>query len=186
MSYKIVERNIGRAGNKRQMLAKQEEWDNRYGKGNWKTGYEIDGRFFTRDEAIRDIYDNSYILFLEGRPDLVKQLEESGGVFNPHAILSNSVDIQAASVERYMAMIGLTFQGTRKLPIGSYQPQSKYTKRDRLQQARELGLEIYDDRIQYPEIAYTLSPFKVPCSLNPSISIEAFWQSDIKCLAVKQ
>jgi hypothetical protein len=183
MDYKIVERNIGRAGNKRQMLQKQEEWDRRYGENNWRTGYEINGQFRTRQEVIRDVYDQSYYVFLDKHPELVKELEESGGVFNPHAILSNSVDIQAATVIRYMVERDITFKGERAVPIGSYQP--KYNKEKVFEKAVRLGLEIRDEKIVYPKIAYTLNPFNVPCILDAEVSVEAFWQSDIKCLAVK-
>lgn len=181
--YKIVERKIGRAGNRQQIAKKQEVWNKKYGEGNWLTGYEIDGQFRTREFVIREIYDESYFIFLDANPEVVKELVNSGGVYNPHAILSNSFDIQAATVERYMQSRGLSFEGEGLLPIGSYQP--KYNKEPVLKKALELGLVVQDDKIVYPKIAYTLNPFNVPCLLNSEESIEVFWQSDIKCLAVR-
>lgn len=183
MAYKIVERNIGRAGNRQQMLRKQEEWNRKYGKDKWLTGYEINGEFKTREEVIEEIYDHSYFVFLDSHPEVVEELKNAAGVYNPHALLSNSVDIQAATVERYMKARNLSFEGEGLLPIGSYQP--RYKKEVVFPKAEELGLTIRNDKIVYPKIAYTLNPFNVPCVIKPEMSIEDFWQSDIKCLAVK-
>lgn len=180
--YKIVERNIGRAGNRKQMAEKQAVWNRKYGEGNWLTGYEVNGQFKTREAVIEEIYDPSYFVFLDNHPEIVELLKNAAGVYNPHALLSNSVDIQAATVERYMAARNLSFAGEGRLPIGSYQP--KYKKEPLLKRAQEeFGLEVRDGKIIYPKIAYTLNPFSIPCIVKPDMSIEDFWQSDIKCLA---
>lgn len=184
MTYEIVEQNIGRAGNFQQAQQKQQKWNNKYGEGNWITGYSINGKFFTREDAIKEIYDPSYFSFLDENPIIVKQLQNASGVFNPHALFSKSVDIQAETIERYMKSRGLSFQGISPLPIGSYQPKKNLETIFLL--AEEKGLKVVNNKIQYPQIAYTLSPFKVPCCINPSISIEQFWQSEAKCLAVKK
>lgn len=181
--YKIVERNIGRAGNRKQMAEKQAVWNCKYGEGNWLTGYEVNGQFKTREAVIEEIYDQSYFVFLDEHPEVVELLKNASGVYNPHALLSNSVDIQAATVERYMEARNLSFAGEGRLPIGSYQP--KYKKEPLLKRAQEeLGLEVRDGKIIYPKIAYTLNPFSIPCLVKPEMSIEDYWQSDIKCLAV--
>ena len=45
MPWKVVERKIGRAGGLKQRTARQREWDQKYGDGNWAVGYVIDGNF---------------------------------------------------------------------------------------------------------------------------------------------
>lgn len=180
--YKIVERNIGRAGRKDQMLRQQEEWNQKYGTNQWLTGYEVNGQFMTREVAIREVYAPAYFYFLDNNPQYVKQLQNSGGVFNPHAYFSNSVDIQSQIVNEYMQYRGLTYNGTNIIAVGTWQP--KRDKEPVFQKMQELGYSIQNDKIQYPSISYDLSPYKIMCLHNSELSVEDFWQSEAKCLAV--
>jgi len=182
MEYTIIERNIGRAGTKAALQKKAEILNNKYGEGNWQTGYEINGEFHTRESAIEQIFEPSYFKFLDENTKWVDELIASGGVFNPHALFSKSIDLQAVAVDRYMESRNLSYTGVKLLPIGSYQP--KHNKDKIFQMAREKGLTV-TDKIIYPPISYALSPFKVPCIIRPEMSIEDFWQSDAKVLAIK-
>ena len=49
MPWKVVERQIGRAGGLRRRTARQREWDRQYGEGNWQVGYVIGGRFVPQE-----------------------------------------------------------------------------------------------------------------------------------------
>lgn len=182
MRYRVVERNIGRARSKQEMLKKQAHWDETYGAGNWVTGYELPDGFKTRDEAIVEIYDKSYFDWLDRNPKFVDEILSYSGVYNPHALLSNSTDLQARSIERYIEIENLSFHGTRPLPVGAYQPKQMSPSVEA--KVREMGLSVKEGKIVYPKISYKLSPYSVPCILDPSKSIEAFWQSGIKCLAI--
>lgn len=182
--YTIVERNIGRAGTKEQAKQKQILWNQKYGEGAWLTGYEVNGKFMTREDAIVEVYNKAYFAFLDQNPKYVTQLVNSAGVFNPHALFTNSVDIQASTIQEYMNSKGLTFQGQGYIPIGTWQP--KHNKDIIFKRATEMGLKIVGDKISYPPISYALSPFNITCLHNPKLSVEGFWQSGSKCLAVKQ
>lgn len=182
---KIVQRNIGRAGNFKQMQEKKKGLDRIYGEGNWMTGYEVNGRFLTREQAIEEVYNPSYFKILDENRQLVEQLVNAKGVFNPHALLSKSTDIQAQTVECYMKLRGLEFKGNRyEIPIGTYQPKVITDEHKRILYSK--GLNVFrNGKIVYPQISYDLSPYKVPCIINPNISVEEFWQSDAKCIAIK-
>lgn len=180
--YEIVERDIGRAGRKDAMLRKQEEWNKKYGEGKWITGYEVEGSFMTREVAINQVYAKAYFDFLDNNPRYVQELQNAAGVFNPHARFSNSVDIQAQIVEAYMKHKGLSFNGTKMIAVGSWQP--KNNKEVVFSEMSNLGFQIQNDKIKYPPISYALSPFNIKCLHDSHLSIEGFWQSSSKCLAV--
>lgn len=165
------------------MLKQQAIWDAKYGADTWVTGYEINGVFLPREEALKEIYFRSYYAFLDAHPEMVRSLSSYSGVYNPHALLSDSTDIQAFCVESYMSDRGWSFGGQSLLPIGAYQPK-KMTNRLK-SKIESLGLSFNaKGKVVYPSLSYELSPFKVPCVLNSEMSIETFWQSDHKCLAL--
>lgn len=183
MAYKIVERNIGRAGNKFQIEQKQKEWDHRFGKGKWLTGYEVNGQFMTREEAIEKVYDAAYFDYLDRNRSIVEVLKEYSGVFNPHALFTNSTDIQAQTIERYFNSRRISFTGKikEKAPIGTWQPKDMLRYESKI---RIAGLRIENGRIVYPSIAKYLSPFSIKTLHDNNMSVEGFWQSSAKCLAV--
>ncbi len=51
MSWKIVERKIGQAGNLKQRQKRQKIWDEKYDE-NWMIGYKIDGKFISQEDAL--------------------------------------------------------------------------------------------------------------------------------------
>ena len=55
MSWKIVERKIGKAGSLKQRQKRQSQWDKKYG-DNWMIGYMIDGAFISQEDALESIY----------------------------------------------------------------------------------------------------------------------------------
>ena len=50
--WKVVERKIGRAAGVKQRTARQREWDQKYGEGQWAVGYVVDGAFVLQDHAL--------------------------------------------------------------------------------------------------------------------------------------
>ena len=56
MVWRVVERKIGRAGGVKQRTARQREWDQKYGEGNWAVGYVIDGTLVRQEDALESIY----------------------------------------------------------------------------------------------------------------------------------
>ncbi len=65
MSWLIVERKIGKAGNLKQRQKRQSEWNRKYGE-NWMIGYVIDGEFVSQEDALESIYYESYTIFEMG------------------------------------------------------------------------------------------------------------------------
>lgn len=47
MPWKVVERKIGRAGGVKQRTARQREWDQKYGEGDWAVGSWLPFGYFT-------------------------------------------------------------------------------------------------------------------------------------------
>ncbi len=185
MTFVIVERNIGRAGTRKQSLEKQKIWNQKYGEGNWKTGYEFEGKFITREEAIEKIYYPSYFKFLDEHPEVVQEILEYEKVFNPHAYFTNSVDIQAVAIEEYLKQRNLSCKGNKKfLAIGVWQPRNN--KESIFKEAKEMGIRNNSEKLLYPKASYALSPFKIMCWHNSNLSVEAYWQSEFKVLAVRK
>lgn len=183
MGYRIVEKAIGRAGNKAQMERKQIDWDRKYGKGKWITGYEVNGQFMTRDEAVEKVYDAAYFAYLDNRKAVVNMLVDYDGCFNPHARFTNSTDIQAQTIDRYLKARGLKFNCGRgfEVAIGTWQPRDIARYESKI---KALGYTIYNGKIQYEALSQMLSPFNIKTLHDPSLSVEDFWQSSAKCLAV--
>ena len=60
MPWKVVERKIGRAGGLKQRTARQREWDQKYGEGQWAVGFVIEGAFVLQEAALDSNYNRSY------------------------------------------------------------------------------------------------------------------------------
>jgi hypothetical protein len=185
MTYTIVERNIGRAGTIAKSNEKKKAWDAKYGEGNWETGYELNGRFLTREEAIATVYFPAYAHALKTNKHILAIVLSYEGVMNPHAHFTNSVDLQAAAVLAYIEAENLAFKGTTKglLPIGAWQP--KKNKEHFFEKAQVLGINNNGEKLLFPRASYLLSPYSIMTLHDTSISVEEFWQSKAKCLAIK-
>jgi hypothetical protein len=159
MTWIIVERKIGRAGSLKQRLARQKEWDKKYGEGNWETGYMIDGAFVSQEEAFEQIYYASYVAHFENHPqDLTELIHTAKKLRNPHAEATQSVDLQIPAIMQYLDENGLELQGNEVLDIGSWQGQASHP------------------------LSVRLSPLQIKLVGNPAMTLEKFWQEK-KCLA---
>jgi len=75
MSWKIIERKIGKAGNLKQRQKRQSEWDKKHGE-NWMIGYIINHEFISQEDALENIYYESYRLHFENYPkDLIELIK---------------------------------------------------------------------------------------------------------------
>jgi len=160
MSWRVVERRIGRAGGIRQRNERQREWDRRYGADNWQVGYVIDGEFVSQDEALESIYYRSYEVAAHPE-DLAELISIAKQLRNPHAEATTSVDLQVPAIMTYLERNGLKLTGDVVVDIGSW-----------------------EGRASHP-ISIRLSPLHIPVTGNPKMTLESFWQGK-KCLAVWQ
>ncbi len=74
MTWRVVDRRIGRAGAIKRRTGQQREWDRQYGEGRWAVGYMIDGEFVTQDEALESVYYRSYEKHFESHPGDLEEL----------------------------------------------------------------------------------------------------------------
>ena len=160
MAWRVVERRIGRAGGARQRAGRQAEWDRKYGDGNWEVGYVIDGRFVPQEEALESVYYRSYERHFRDHPDDLQELVSLAKVLrNPHAEATTGVDLQVPAVTSYLERNGLALRGSEVVDIGTWNGERSHP------------------------ISVRLSPLHVRCALDPTMTLEAWWQSK-KCLAV--
>lgn len=158
MSWEIVERKIGRAGNVRQQAKRQREWDKKYG-DNWAIGYTIAGEFVSQDEAWHSIYCKSYEAHFEKNPeDLQELIQTAKTLRNPHAIATGGVDLQVPAILQYLEKQGLRLSGNDVMDIGTFGERSH-------------------------SLSVRLSPLTIKLVGNEKMSLEQFWQ-ERKCLAV--
>jgi hypothetical protein len=159
MPWRVVERKIGRAGGVKQRTARQREWDQKYGDGNWAVGYVIDGSFVLQEDALESIYNRSYEEHFAAHPeDLDDLLHLAKGLRNPHAKATTGVDLQVPAIMAYLERHGLRLQGTEMVDIGSWK-----------------------GKVSHP-ISIRLSPLHIHVG-DPKMTLEQFWQ-ERKCLAV--
>jgi hypothetical protein len=160
MPWNVVERRIGRAGGIAQRTARQRQWDQQYGEGNWTVGYVVDGAFITQEEALETVYYRSYEAHFAAHPeDLKELLALAKSLRNPHAEATTGVDLQVPAVLDYLQRHGLKVGGSEVVDIGSWQGKASHP------------------------LSIRLSPLTIHCSVEPKKTLEAFWQ-DRKCLAV--
>ncbi len=160
MSWKIVERKIGKAGNLKQRQTRQRAWDRQYG-DNWMIGYVIDGEYISQQDALESIYYESYRLHFENHPeDLQELIATAKRLDNPHSKLTGGVDLQVPAIMNYLDRHGLALEGDEVVDIGS------------------LGNRSH-------KISVRLSPLTIKVIGNPKMTLEKFWQEK-KCLAVWQ
>ena len=160
MSWRIVERRIGRAGGEKRRAARQAEWDRRYGPDAWCVGYWVDGAFITYEQALEDVYYRSYEAHFAAHPeDLQELLELAGSLRNPHAEATTGVDLQVPAIMDYLRRHQLSLRGREVVDIGTWQGRRSHA------------------------ISVRLSPLHIACALAPRMTLENYWQRK-KCLAV--
>src|SRR6202041_2528816 len=75
----------GRAGGLKQRTARQREWDQKYGDGQWAVGYVVDGAFVLQEDALESIYNRSYEEHFAAHPDDLDELIRLAKTLrNPH------------------------------------------------------------------------------------------------------
>jgi hypothetical protein len=160
MAWKIVERRIGQAGSYKRRIAKQNDWDQKYGEGSWEIGYVLNQEFISQNDALETIYYKSYDFHFKNHPkDLTELIQLAKKLNNPHAVATTGVDLQVPAITHYLKRNGLEFQGKEVVDIGTWQGQRSH------------------------KISERLSPLQVKCVLNPKMTLEKYWQKQ-KCLAV--
>lgn len=160
MGWTIVDRKIGRAGGTKRRFATQREWDKRYGDDNWAVGYVIADVFCPQEQALDEVYYESYAAhFAEHPADLSELVSLAKRLRNPHAEATTGVDLQVPAIERYLQEHSLELAGKEIVDIGSWQGSTSHP------------------------ISVRLSPLHILCCLDSRLTLEAWWQKK-KCLAV--
>ena len=160
MSWKVVERKIGRAGGEKQRTARQRDWDRKYGADNWAVGYLRDGEFVLQEQALETVYYRSYEAHFGEHPEDLEELIHLAKVLrNPHAEATTGVDLQVPTIMQYLQRHGLQLKGSELVDIGTWQGECSHP------------------------ISVRLSPLQVRCVLEPKLTLEEFWQGR-KCLAI--
>ena len=160
MSWRVIERRIGRAGGLHQRSERQREWDRKYGEGNWEVGYVLDGAFVPQEQALDSVYYESYREhFAEHPNDLEELIGLAKTLRNPHAEATTGVDLQVPAIMMYLERHDLKLRGTEVVDIGSWEGKASHS------------------------ISIRLSPLHIKLKGDPKMTLEKFWQSK-KCLAV--
>lgn len=160
MTWEIVERKIGRAGSIKQRNARQRQWDQKYGEDRWATGYRLNGKFVTQEEAFEPIYYQSYVEHFQKHPrDLEELIQTAKKLRNPHAEATTGVDLQVPAITKYLLEHDLELKGKELVDIGSWQGQHSH------------------------KLSVRLSPLHIKVTGNPKMTLEKFWQEK-KCLAI--
>lgn len=158
MSWLIVERKIGKAGNLKQRQKRQSEWNKKYG-DNWMIGYVVDGEFISQEDALESIYYESYKSHFENHPkDLQDLITLAKKLENPHSKFTGGVDLQVPAIMKYLERNNLKLLGNEVVDIGTYGDRSH-------------------------KISVRLSPLTIKVIGNDRMTLEKFWQ-DKKCLAI--
>lgn len=158
MTWEIIERKIGKAGNLKQRQKRQQEWDEKYNE-NWMIGYVVDGEFISQEDALESIYYESYKLHFENHPeDLEELITTAKKLENPHSKLTGGVDLQVPAIMDYLNRHDLELQGNEVVDIGTFGSRSH-------------------------KISVRLSPLTIKAVGYPKMTLEKFWQEK-KCLAI--
>lgn len=153
MAWKIVERRIGRAGNEKQQLARQIEWNKKYGSDNWMIGYIIDEEFVSSEDAFDAIYYPSYVKYFEEHPNELEELISTAKILrNPHAEATGGVDLQVPAILKYLQEHELKLQGTELVDIGTYGNQRSH------------------------KLSVRLSPLQIRVFCDEKCTLEKYWQ----------
>jgi hypothetical protein len=159
MGWEIVERKIGKAGDRKNQQKNQSAWDKKYGEGAWMIGYMLNDEFVSQDEALESVYYKSYETHFQNCPeDLAELIQTAKTLRNPHALLTGGVDLQVPAILQYLHKNGLSLQGKEVMDIGSYGNRSH-------------------------KLSVRLSPLTIKAFGQEKLTLEQFWQ-DKKCLAI--
>lgn len=161
---KIVEK-LGRAGGPKNREKMKKNWDEKYGKDNWEVVYFYNDKIYTREQALKEFYELSYLEYLKNNKNIADLLcNIAKELYNPHAEMTGGVDLQVPAVTKALEQLGLTLKGNQRIAIGVYG-----TKQG----------------IKYPYVSWKLSPYAIPLWCNSKIDVENFWQN-YKYLAIKE
>ncbi len=153
MSWEIVARKIGRAGNPKQQAMQQNIWDEKYGEGNWAIGYFWEDEFLTSEEAFQKIYFPSYAKHFEKYPqDLSFLVQNAKKLRNPHAEATKGVDLQVPAIMQYLKNQNLQLEGTEIIDIGTWKNNHSHP------------------------ISVKLSPLHIKFMDNEKMALEQYWQ----------
>ncbi|MFT5469390.1 MAG: hypothetical protein ACI8UO_004511 [Verrucomicrobiales bacterium] len=160
MPWVVSERKIGRAGGERQRLARQQEWDRKYGDGLWAIGYVIEGEFVDQERAVEEVYNRSYAEHFAKHPEDLEILVKTAKMLrNPHSEATTGVDLQVPAIMAYLGDQNLTLEGDEVVDIGTWKGQASHT------------------------VSVRLSPLHLSCCIHEKWTLEKFWQ-ERKVLAV--
>jgi hypothetical protein len=158
MTWKVVERKIGKAGNIKQQNKRQQEWNRKYGE-NWQIGYFVDNEFVSQEIALEIIYYKSYEEHFAHHPeDLEELIQTAKTLRNPHSEMTGGADLQVPAIYKYLKNKNLSLLGNEIVDIGTYGSRSH-------------------------KLSVRLSPLTIKVTGNPNMTLEKFWQ-DKKCLVV--
>jgi len=105
-----------------------QEWDETFGKGNWRMVWKIRNQYVGRLGAYL-LYEDAYFLFLQEHPDVLKQLiTEARDVYDDEPSNVNSgldymkqetkrTHLQDIAIRRSLVRMGLWFKGTELIRI---------------------------------------------------------------------
>ncbi len=160
MPWVIVSRRLGRAGDEKSRLARQRQWDQKYGKDMWLIGYVVNDEFVAQERAIDTVYHQSYAEHFRQHPEDLKELLQRARLLrNPHAEATGGVDLQIPAIESYLRSQNLELMGSEIVDIGSWQGRQSHA------------------------LSVRLSPLHIHCSEQPRLTLESWWQKK-KCLAI--
>jgi len=120
----------------------------------------IDGTFQLQEEALESVYFRSYEQHFREHPaDLEELISLAKVLRNPHAEATTGVDLQVPAIMDYLQRNGLELRGQEVVDVGTWNGERSHP------------------------ISVRLSPLHIRCALDPSMTLETWWQSK-KCLAV--
>lgn len=153
MSWRVIKRKLGPAGSLSMRLARQRDWNEKYGEGHWAVGYIYEEEFISSDEAIDLIYNKSYEQhFLDHPNDLDELITTAKALTNPHADAGRGVDLQVPAIRHCLKKWDLRLKGRELVDIGTWQ-----------------------NKASHP-ISVRLSPLQVKALGHPKWTLEKFWQ----------
>lgn len=170
--WETVERP-GYFGSKRE--AKHAEYDQRFGVGNWRLAWDVNGQPFTR-EQMNMLYEDSYFEFLLAHPEVLDEL------------VSVACDVYDDAPTNVESGLDYTCQETERTHVQDIAIRRAVSRLGRVFEGSEL-LQIRDNLGTHP-LSMTLSPGRIPFHrkdllLQPELegwwepgSVESFYQSN--------
>jgi hypothetical protein len=159
------------------------QYDERYGRGNWRLAWQIGERLGGFDEAVM-LYEDAYVMYLSQRIDLLEQLvREAGDVYDDAPSNAASgldyrcqetgrTHIQDIALRRSLVRLGRQFMGESLIQIrgqGGTLP------------IHPLGLALCPSRVPFHRPEWIIQPALEGWwldDLGGDQSVEAFYQSN--------